>query len=106
MPSMTMSSAPASGTPAAGAPGSTATNDVSISNFAFVPATVTVRVGTTVTWTNKDSDAHTVTDKTGTLNSPTLNTGATYRHTFTKPGRYSYLCTIHPFMIATVVVTP
>ncbi|MGF7234135.1 MAG: plastocyanin/azurin family copper-binding protein [Frankia sp.] len=103
---MTMSGTPTTGASAAGPASATAANEVSISNFAFLPATVTVRVGTTVTWTNKDSDAHTVTDKTGTLNSPTLDTGATYRHTFTKPGRYSYLCTIHPFMTATVVVTP
>ncbi|WP_322750992.1 MULTISPECIES: cupredoxin family copper-binding protein [unclassified Frankia] len=79
---------------------------VSIKNFAFSPATVTVPAGTTVIWTNEDSDAHTVTDKGGMLHSPTLDTGATYQYTFTTPGQYSYLCSIHPFMLGTVVVTP
>jgi plastocyanin len=70
-------------------------NTVAIRNFAFAPATVAVPVGTTVTWTNDDQDAHTVTA-----------TGQTFSFTFTRPGRYDYLCTIHPFMTATVVVTP
>jgi plastocyanin len=91
-------------TSAAGAP--VAANTVSIKNFAFVPATVTVRVGTTITWTNTDQEAHTVTAKNGTFNSPALNAGSAYHYTFTKPGTYNYLCTIHPFMTATVVVTP
>lgn len=81
------------------------TNTVSIKNFAFSPATVTVSVGTTVTWTNDDQDAHTVTATDHTFGSQPMNPGATYHFTFTKPGTYSYLCTIHPFMTATVVVT-
>jgi len=77
-----------------------------IKNFAFAPATVTVAVGSTVTWTNDDQDAHTVTSNDGgPLRSAVLQTGGTYRYTFTRPGRYVYLCTIHPFMTATVVVT-
>lgn len=82
------------------------TNNVVISNFAFGPATITVKVGTTVTWTNKDTDEHTVTAQNGAFNSAPLGTNATYQHTFTKAGTYAYLCTIHPFMTATVVVTP
>jgi plastocyanin len=82
-----------------------ATNAVSIQNFAFSPATVTVKVGTTITWTNRDQDAHTVTATKRSFHSATLNTGDTFRHTFTTPGTYQYLCTIHPFMTATVVVT-
>ena len=89
--------------PAQGAP--VATDSVAIKNFAFSPAMVTVRVGTTVTWTNSDQDAHTVTATGGGFTSPTLNTGDLFRYTFSKPGRYEYLCTIHPFMTATVVVT-
>jgi plastocyanin len=81
-------------------------NTVDIKNFAFSPANLTVRVGTTVTWTNKDSDAHTVTSSNGPLHSATLNTGDTYRYTFTKAGTYSYLCSIHPFMLGSVQVTP
>lgn len=97
-------SAPAGGAPAVPVAG----NAVSIQNFAFSPASLTVKVGTTVTWTNQDSDAHTVTSQGsgGPLNSAPLNTGKSYSYTFTKPGVYSYLCTIHPFMVATVTVTP
>ena len=85
-----------------------ATNSVSIKNFAFDPAVITVKAGTTVTWTNSDQDPHTVTSdgKSGPLNSKPLNQGDTYQHTFTQAGTFSYLCTIHPFMTATVTVTP
>ncbi|HEY6421967.1 MAG TPA: cupredoxin family copper-binding protein [Pseudonocardiaceae bacterium] len=83
-----------------------ATNAVTIQNFAFTPATVTVKAGTTITWTNRDQDPHTVTAMAGPLRSPTLNTGESFHYTFTTPGRVDYLCTIHPFMTATVVVTP
>ncbi|GGY90010.1 hypothetical protein GCM10010300_37880 [Streptomyces olivaceoviridis] len=82
-------------------------NAVAIENFAFSPAKLKIKVGTTVTWTNQDTDAHTVTStgSGGPLRSAALATRATYRHTFTKPGTYAYLCTIHPFMTATVEVT-
>jgi plastocyanin len=81
---------------------------VAIKNFAFSPATLKVKVGTTVTWTNQDTDAHTVTSAAtgGPLHSAALAAHATYSYTFTKPGTYAYLCTIHPFMTATVEVTP
>jgi plastocyanin len=62
-----------------------------------------------VTWTNQDTDAHTVSSQQGSggpLASAALNTGQSYTYTFTKPGTYAYLCTIHPFMTATVTVTP
>jgi plastocyanin len=84
-----------------------ATDTVAIQNFAFSPATVTVKVGSTVTWTNQDQDQHTVTAmNNGPFHSTPLNTGESYRYTFTTPGHFDYLCTIHPFMTATVVVTP
>jgi plastocyanin len=79
---------------------------VAIANFAFSPATLTVTAGTTVTWTNRDTDAHTVTTPSGPLHSPAMPTGATFSYTFTRAGTYHYLCTIHPFMTATVTVTP
>ncbi|MDQ2710222.1 MAG: cupredoxin domain-containing protein, partial [Actinomycetota bacterium] len=83
------------------------TNTVAIQNFTFAPASVTVKAGTTVTWTNQDQDPHTVTSmNNGALKSPTLNHGEAFHYTFTTPGRFEYLCTIHPFMTATVVVTP
>lgn len=84
-----------------------ATDAVAVENFAYVPATVTIKTGTTLTWTNKDQDPHTVTSMNGgPLHSAPLNAGDSYRYTFTVPGRYDYLCTIHPFMTATVVVSP
>lgn len=84
-----------------------ATDTVAIENFAYSPATITVKAGTTVTWTNRDQDPHTVTAMNdGPFHSPTLNNGQSFRFTFTEPGRFDYLCTIHPFMTATVVVTP
>ncbi|MEW1773263.1 plastocyanin/azurin family copper-binding protein [Streptomyces sp. NPDC086777] len=101
MPTMNMPmSRPSAGRPVSG-------TAVAIKNFAFAPATLKVPVGTTVTWTNQDTDAHTVTSTGpgGPLHSAALGTHATYSHTFTKPGTYAYLCTIHPFMTATVEVT-
>ncbi|PZH13122.1 amidase [Streptomyces sp. NTH33] len=82
-------------------------NVVAIKNFAFSPATLKVKAGTTVTWTNQDTDAHTVTSAKagGPLHSAALATHAAYSYRFTKPGAYAYLCTIHPFMTATVEVT-
>ncbi|WEO99823.1 plastocyanin/azurin family copper-binding protein [Streptomyces sp. FXJ1.172] len=80
---------------------------VTIKNFAFSPTALEVKVGTTVTWTNQDTDAHTVTSAAsgGPLHSPALATHVTYGYRFTKPGTYAYLCTIHPFMTAKVEVT-
>ena len=85
---------------------SVASDAVTIQNFAFAPATVTIKAGTTLTWTNRDQDPHTVSAMSGAFHSPTLNTGQSYQYTFTTPGHFDYLCTIHPFMTATVVVTP
>ncbi|MEU7642736.1 MULTISPECIES: cupredoxin domain-containing protein [unclassified Streptomyces] len=104
MPGMSMPAGPSStGAPAAPVTGTA----VAIKNFAFSPATLKVKAGTTVTWTNQDTDAHTVTSagSGGPLHSAALATHATYSYTFTKPGTYAYLCTIHPFMTATVEVT-
>jgi plastocyanin len=106
MPGMDMPSSSATGTAKAQAPVSG--NAVAIKGFAFSPASLTVKAGTTVTWTNQDSDAHTVTSdgSGGPLNSKAMNTGDTFTFTFAKAGTYKYLCTIHPFMTATVTVTP
>src|SRR2546429_619016 len=94
------SAAAASPTPAA----AVAASAVDIANFAFSPAAITVKAGTTVTWTNRDEDAHTVAISGSPVSRP-LQTGETYTHTFAQPGTYSYLCTIHPTMRGTVVVT-
>jgi plastocyanin len=82
-----------------------ATNAVVIDNFAFNPGAITTKVGTAVTWTNKDEEPHSVVlGQEG--RSPTLAGNAvTFSHTFTKPGTYSYNCGIHPFMHGSVTVT-
>jgi len=79
--------------------------DVKIKDFMFGPKTLTVPVGTTVTWTNNDDDPHTVAsiDKT-TFKSSALDTGEKYSYTFTKPGKYAYFCSVHPKMTAEVIV--
>jgi amicyanin len=78
---------------------------VSISDFKFNPAALTVPVGTTVTWTNQDEEPHTVAAKDGSFHSPGMDTHATYTFTFNTPGSYDYICSIHPFMTGAVVVT-
>lgn len=78
---------------------------VSIESLKFDDATLTVKKGTTVTWTNKDSVSHTITSTTGSeLASSTLAVGGTYSHTFTATGTFTYHCTFHPSMTGTVIV--
>ena len=110
MPGMSGSMPSMPGAPAstsASAPGSApvAGNAVSIDNFAFVPATLTVAAGSTVTWTNQDEEPHTVVANDGSFRSPGMGSQATYSHTFATAGKFDYVCSIHPFMHATVVVT-
>ncbi len=77
---------------------------VKIDNFSFTPATITVAVGTTVRWTNHDDIPHTVVSDDKTFKSKALDTDEQFTYTFTKPGTYSYFCSIHPKMTAVVVV--
>lgn len=80
-------------------------NEVYIKGMAFTPATITVSVGTTVKWTNKDAVSHTVTSDTGTvLNSGNIAANGTFSFMFTTAGTYNYHCGIHPSMVAKVVV--
>lgn len=83
-------------------------NAVAINNFAFDPPTMTVKTGTTVTWTNyQDGVPHIIASDTGSpmpFSSDSLSTGASYSFTFTKPGTYAYHCSIHPSMKGTVLV--
>ena len=86
--------------------GTTTPNSVTISNYAFSPSKITVKTGTAITWTNNDAVAHTVTDIGGSFDSGSVGAGATYQHTFSTAGTYTYHCTIHSMMAnATVVVT-
>jgi amicyanin len=79
---------------------------VSIDNFSFAPAELTVHVGDTVTWTNHDDMPHTVVSikPDRTLHSPSIDTDERFSFTFTKAGTYEYLCSIHPHMRGRVVV--
>jgi len=82
-----------------------ASNAVSISNFAFSSAALTVHVGDTVTWTNNDSAYHTVTSTDGgPLDSGNIGSGETFSYTFTSAGTYAYQCSFHPSMTGTVTV--
>lgn len=84
----------------------TSTNKVSISNFAFSPADITVKKGTTVTWTNNDSVAHSIKFETDDIpESSTLSNGQTYTHMFDDEGTFNYVCGIHSSMHGTVTVT-
>jgi plastocyanin len=77
---------------------------VAIDNFAFSPATLNVKMGQQVTWTNKQDVAHTVTADGGTFDHP-MPSDATFSFTFPKAGTFAYHCTIHPFMKGTIVVS-
>ena len=80
--------------------------EVKVDNFSFSPATLTVAVGTTVTWTNQDDIPHTVvsTDDPRVFRSKVLDTDEKFTYTFTKAGSFAYFCSIHPKMTGTVVV--
>jgi len=78
--------------------------EVKIDNFVFGPQTLTVPVGATVTWTNKDDIPHTSVSTDGVFKSKVLDTDEKFSYTFTKAGEYSYYCTIHPKMTGKVVV--
>lgn len=85
------------GTGGSGGPG---VNEVFIQGMAFNPSTITVTAGATVTWTNKDGFAHTVTSNTGIFDSGSLSTNGTFSHLFSTAGTFPYKCTIHPTMTA------
>jgi plastocyanin len=77
---------------------------VSIANFAFSPQRVTVKPGTTVVWTNADDFPHTVTSSTNLFKSKALGAGDKFSFAFTRPGTYTYFCSLHPHMTGTIVV--
>jgi len=94
----------------AGSPGSSANTaepasaEVKVDNFSFGPATLTVAVGTTVTWTNRDDIPHTVVSTDKAFKSKVLDTDEKFSFTFSKAGTYPYFCSIHPKMTGSVVV--
>ncbi|HYA01812.1 MAG TPA: cupredoxin family copper-binding protein, partial [Syntrophobacteria bacterium] len=77
---------------------------VTIENFQFTPATLTIPVGTTVTWISRDDEPHTVTSSEGVFTSPGLDADETYSYTFSTPGTYTYHCKLHPHMTGTIIV--
>jgi len=94
----------------AGSPGSSANTaepasaEVKVDNFSFGPATLTVAVGTTVTWTNRDDIPHTIVSTDKVFKSKVLDTDEKFSFTFSKAGTYPYFCSIHPKMTGSVVV--
>ena len=77
---------------------------VQIVDFSFAPVTLDITAGTQVTWTNKQNVQHDVTADDNQYFSDTLDVNQAYTHTYSTPGTYTYHCSIHPFMKATVVV--
>jgi len=80
------------------------TTIVMAKDFMFAPTSLTVAAGSTVTWTNKDDEPHTIVSDSGLFRSAALDTNESFSFRFDKPGTYRYLCTIHPRMVGTIVV--
>jgi plastocyanin len=80
-------------------------NAISIDNFTFTPSSVTVKAGSTITWTNKDDIPHGIGSSNNAFaKSKALDTDDSYSFTFTTPGTYQYFCYLHPHMVGTIVV--
>jgi amicyanin len=78
-------------------------SQVKIANFTFNPPQLTVKAGTTVTWTNDDDIPHTIVSPPGVRSKP-LDSDDKFSFTFTTPGTYKYFCSLHPHMTGTIVV--
>jgi len=83
---------------------SAANAEVKIDNFSFGPQTLTVPVGATVTWINRDDIPHTVVSTDGVFKSKVEDTDEKFSYTFTKAGTYPYFCSVHPKMTGKIVV--
>jgi amicyanin len=77
---------------------------IKIANFTFSPQRLTVKAGTTVTWTNDDDIPHTVNASNQAFKSGALDTDQKFSFTFATPGTYQYFCALHPHMTGTIVV--
>ena len=75
-----------------------------VKDFTFNPSPLTIKAGSTVTWTNKDDEPHTVVSDTGVFKSGGMDTNESFSYKFDKPGTYHFTCSIHPRMVGTVVV--
>lgn len=81
-------------------------NRISISGFSFSPSQLQVKVGTRVTWTNRNSTSHTVSADDGSFSSGDLDLNDTYSRTFDEVGTFAYHCDFHPSMTGTIEVVP
>ena len=75
-----------------------------VKDFMFTPTPLTVKAGSTVTWTNMDDEPHTVVSDTGMFKSGGMDTNESFSYKFDKPGTYHFTCSIHPRMVGTIVV--
>jgi plastocyanin len=75
-----------------------------VKNFMFQPMSLTVKAGSTVTWTNMDEEPHTVVSSSGLFRSSALDTKDSFSFKFDKAGTYGFVCSIHPQMVGTIVV--
>jgi plastocyanin len=82
-----------------------ADKQIEIHDYAFVPADITVPIGTKITWINRDETPHTVAENDKQFRSPALDTDEQYTRTFDKPGTYQYYCTLHSQMRGKIIVT-
>ena len=89
---------------ARGETGKALPTQITVDNFTFTPGTLTVPVNSTVTWMNKDDVPHVIASTDGLFRSKGLDTDDHFSYTFTKPGTYSYFCSIHPKMVGKIVV--
>jgi plastocyanin len=90
--------------PARAKAGESSGPEVRVDNFTFGPETLTVPLNSTVTWLNKDDIPHVIASNDGVFKSKALDTDQKFSYTFTKPGTYSYFCSIHPKMVGKIVV--
>lgn len=79
-------------------------NSIAIRNFMFAPMSLQVTVGTTVTWTNFDGEPHVIRSVDDAFRSGALDQNESFSFRFDKAGTYKYVCSIHPQMVATIVV--
>lgn len=82
----------------------TPTAAVEIGNFTFKAPVTTVKVGTRVTWTNRDDIPHTIVSNDGLFKSKVLDTGDNFSFTFAKAGQFGYFCSLHPHMTGSILV--
>jgi len=90
--------------PAVAADPSVPPTEIQIKDFMFAPKELTVKVGSTVTWSNKDDEPHSVVSDAALFRSGALDTNESFKFRFDKPGVYHFTCSIHPRMVGTITV--